>query len=98
MFQRVDETDQPQVSFEFEGRKIVGRSGDTVAAALLAANQTIARNTPKEGMPRAPYCMMGVCFDCLMVIDGQTNRQACQTIHPRWDEGVAPGWRAVTSR
>ena len=28
-------------------------------------------------MTRAPYCMIGVCFDCLMKIDGEPNRQAC---------------------
>ena len=30
-----------------------------------------------SGAPRAPYCMMGVCFDCLMTIDGVASRQAC---------------------
>ena len=25
----------------------------------------------------APYCMMGVCFDCLAEIDGVPNRQSC---------------------
>ena len=80
MFQRIDDVDQPQVLFEFEGRQMVGRPGDTVAAALLEADHTIARRTPKSGMPRGPFCMMGVCFDCLMVIDGEANKQACQTI------------------
>ncbi len=80
MFQRLDDVDQPPVLFEFEGREIIGRPGDTVAAALLEANQTIARRTPKSGTSRGPYCMMGVCFDCLMVIDGEANKQACQTV------------------
>ena len=30
-----------------------------------------------SGAPRAPYCMMGVCFDCLVVVDGVGNRQGC---------------------
>lgn len=80
MFQRLDDVDQPQVPFEFEGRQITGKAGDTVTAALLAANQITARRTPKSGTPRGPFCMMGVCFNCLMVIDGEANRQACQTI------------------
>ena len=29
--------------------------------------------------PRAPYCMMGVCFECLVEIDGKPSRQACLT-------------------
>ncbi|NKB63567.1 MAG: hypothetical protein GKR95_16110 [Gammaproteobacteria bacterium] len=28
--------------------------------------------------PRGPYCMMGVCFECLVEIDGKRNQQACQ--------------------
>lgn len=80
MFQRLDDVDHPQVLFEFEGQQMVGRPGDTVAAVLLEANQRIARRAPKSGTQRGPFCMMGVCFDCLMVIDGAANRQACQTI------------------
>ena len=30
-----------------------------------------------RGSERAPYCMMGVCFDCLAEIDGIPNRQSC---------------------
>ena len=30
-----------------------------------------------SGAPRGPFCMMGVCFECLVVIDGTGNRQAC---------------------
>ena len=52
-------------------------SGDTVAAALLAAGIDHCRTTPVSGAPRAPYCMMGVCFDCLVTIDGVGNRQGC---------------------
>ena len=30
-----------------------------------------------SGVPRAPWCMMGVCFECLVEIDGAAGRQAC---------------------
>jgi sarcosine oxidase subunit alpha len=30
-----------------------------------------------SGAPRAPYCLMGICFDCLVTIDGIGNRQGC---------------------
>jgi predicted molibdopterin-dependent oxidoreductase YjgC len=48
----------------------------TAAAAVLLRGG-IARTTPVSGSPRAPYCMMGVCFDCLVEIDGVPNRQGC---------------------
>jgi succinate dehydrogenase/fumarate reductase-like Fe-S protein len=35
------------------------------------------RETAVSGGPRNPYCMMGVCFDCLVEIDGVPNRQGC---------------------
>jgi hypothetical protein len=55
------------------------RAGDSVAAAMLAAGVDHCRTTPVSGAPRAPYCMMGVCFDCLVVVDGVGNRQGCLT-------------------
>ena len=60
-----------------DGREIRARDGDTVAAALLAADIKHIRTTPVSGKPRAPYCLMGVCFDCLVTIDGVGSRQAC---------------------
>ncbi len=65
------------LNFTFDGRALKGRAGDTVAAALLANGITSCRETPVSGTPRAPYCLMGVCFDCLVVIDGVGNRQGC---------------------
>ena len=52
-------------------------SGCSAAAALLLAGAMPARTTPVSGAPRAPYCMMGVCFDCLVAIDGTPNQQGC---------------------
>jgi predicted molibdopterin-dependent oxidoreductase YjgC len=60
-----------------DGKAFAAREGDTVAATLLAAGLVDCRTTPVTGSPRGPFCMMGVCFDCLVVIDGQPNRQGC---------------------
>lgn len=65
------------ISFTFDGRTITARQGDSVAAALLLAGVGMTRTTHVSGAPRAPYCMMGACFECLMTIDGQPDRQAC---------------------
>lgn len=50
-----------------------------VAAALLSSGYLACRTTPVNGAPRAPFCMMGVCFDCLVEVDGVPNRQGCMT-------------------
>jgi hypothetical protein len=72
-----DATRAPRLSFSFDGRPLTGRDGDTVAATLLANGIDACRETPVSGAPRGPYCMMGVCFECLVVIDGVGNRQGC---------------------
>jgi len=65
------------VALTIDGKPVRARSGDTVAAALLAAGIDRCRTTPVTGAPRLPYCLMGVCFDCLVTIDGVGSRQAC---------------------
>lgn len=95
MFRRLPEietaigTAAEAVAFTIDGRPASARAGDSVAAALLANGITACRNTPVSGAARGPYCMMGVCFDCLVTIDGTGNRQGCQV-------RVAPGMAVET--
>ncbi len=77
MFRRLPEASAPTVRLSVEGRTIEARRCDSVATALLAAGIDVCRTTPVSGAPRAPYCMMGVCFDCLVTINGVGNRQGC---------------------
>ena len=91
MFRRLPDLGGTPVAFTFDGRAIAARSGDTIAAALLAAGVETCRTTPVSGAPRAPYCMMGVCFECLVVVDGVGNRQGCLI-------AVRDGMRVETQR
>ena len=77
MFKLLDERDTDTVTVEIEGEPVEVPAGASVAAAVLARGLIPTRSTPVSGRPRAPFCMMGVCFDCLMEIDGRPNRQAC---------------------
>lgn len=65
------------VTVTFNGEPLQVPAGSSVAAALLAAGVKRFRNSPVSGVARAPYCMMGVCFECLLEIDGEPNRQSC---------------------
>jgi len=76
MFSR-REDGRAAVRLQFEGRAIEAREGDSVAAALLAAGVGAFRESPVSGAARGPWCLMGVCFDCLVEIDGVGSRQAC---------------------
>jgi len=76
MFKRLDDAGET-VSLKVDGKDIRAHVGDTVAGAMLAAGIDRFRTTPVTESPRAPYCLMGVCFDCLVTIDGVGSRQAC---------------------
>ena len=68
---------QFNIEFTFNGEKIDAITGQSVAAALLAANQRTLRKTRFNNNYRGVFCGIGVCFDCLVVIDGITNQRAC---------------------
>ena len=76
MFKRLGDAGAT-ITLKVDGKAIRARKGDTVAAAMLAAGIDHCRTTPVSGSPRAPYCLMGVCFDCLVAVDGVGNRQGC---------------------
>ena len=53
--------------------------GETVATALMALGIRQFRKTRSKGEPRGVYCGMGMCYECLVTIDGVENVRACQT-------------------
>jgi len=79
MFIRTSSDTAETVTIHFEGRDLNVRKGLTIAAALLESGINHFRDTPVTNSPRAPYCMMGVCFECLIVVDGMANQQSCMT-------------------
>jgi len=65
------------VTITFEGESLTVPAGVSVAAALLVGGVRDFRSSAVGQAPRAPYCMMGVCFECLVEIDGVPARQSC---------------------
>src|SRR3546814_10338936 len=51
------------VSVVIDGRPVAAAAGEMLAAVLLRTPPFTARTTPVSGSLRAPYCLMGVCFD-----------------------------------
>jgi predicted molibdopterin-dependent oxidoreductase YjgC len=66
------------VSFTLDGRTVAAYEGESVGGVLLAEGH-VATRTTQSGKPRGIYCGMGVCFDCLVVVDGVPNTRACVT-------------------
>ena len=77
MFRKRPESGVATVPVTVEGRDIRVPEGASAAAAVLLAGFSSIRETPVTGAARAPYCMMGICFDCVAEIDGVANRQSC---------------------
>ncbi len=79
---------EPQhFNIEINGREIDTRPGQTIAAALIAAGiLTFRRLADHE--PRGLFCGMGVCFDCLVTVDGVPDQRACMTL-------VRPGMKVT---
>jgi sarcosine oxidase subunit alpha len=77
MFKRLPDIAGATVAITIDGTPFSARAGDSVAAALLLAGRAACGTTAVTGQKRAPYCLMGVCFECLVSIDGQAARQAC---------------------
>ncbi len=67
-----------QIQVEVNGKLHTAYEGETVAA-LFAAEKLSAMRTTPEGEPRGIYCGMGICFDCLVVINEIPNTRACMT-------------------
>jgi D-hydroxyproline dehydrogenase subunit gamma len=82
-----------QLEVLLDGRPARAFAGETVAAVLIAEDGLQARRTA-SGAARGIYCGMGVCFDCLVVVDGVPNTRACMTLVAngmRVERQVGPG-------
>ena len=83
---RLLDQDRPGIAFTLDGQPAQGRAGDTVLTALVTAGEA-ARTSEFGDGPRAGFCWMGACQDCLVMVDGASAR-ACST-------PLSPGMRVV---
>lgn len=77
MFRKLNDPGAQALTLTIDGRTVVADVGESVASVLLRQDPPIARTTPVHESPRAPYCMMGVCFECLAIVDGIASTQTC---------------------
>ena len=67
-----------EVAIEFEGRSYRGVRGQSIAGILLANDVLDWRTTGDGERPRGLFCGIGVCFDCVVTVDGIPDVRACQ--------------------
>lgn len=80
MFRRLDNystEDLATISYEFNGKMLHAISGENLAAALLREGVPFFRLHPIDSSQRLPFCMMGVCQECLVTVDGGGTRRSC---------------------
>ena len=69
-----------KVDIFVDGKKIVAYEGETIAGAIMAAGKRTLNYSPKEQHPRSIYCGIGLCYNCIMTVDGVPNTRTCQTL------------------
>lgn len=67
------------ITISVDGKPIEAYQGETVAAAMLAAGIRTFHKSLKHQQPRSLYCGMGICYDCLVTINGVHAQRACIT-------------------
>ena len=72
-----------------DGEQFEAFEGETLGTVMMAMGKRTMRRTAGDHSPRGMYCGIGVCFDCLIVVDGVPNQRACQTV-------VKPGMKVLT--
>lgn len=76
MFKHDTSISKETVTVTFDGNPVKVPAGVSVAAALLGKGEKHFRKSPSGDRTTSPHCLMGVCYECLMEIDG-VNRQSC---------------------
>lgn len=66
-----------QIVVWVNGKSMDAYQGETVFSALIANGIKRIRKSPVHKEPRGGFCGMGVCFECLVTIDGIPNLRSC---------------------
>ncbi|MFV1875734.1 (2Fe-2S)-binding protein [Nioella sp.] len=68
------------VSLMIDGKPHSANEGECLASVLMRQQPPVFRQHPVDGSPRTAFCMMGVCFECQVEIDGIRGQQACLVV------------------
>jgi predicted molibdopterin-dependent oxidoreductase YjgC len=78
------------VSFTVDGKTVGGVPGESLAIALLGAGIRRLRHSPRDGMGRGFFCLMGVCQECLVTIDGQPKASCLEPVRAGMTVSLGP--------
>ncbi|RUV97486.1 (2Fe-2S)-binding protein [Mesorhizobium sp. M5C.F.Ca.IN.020.14.1.1] len=69
---------RPSVEITIDGKAVAAREGEPLAAVFLRLEDIHTRTSFFSSQPRAPFCMMGVCYECLVHIEDIGTIRSCQ--------------------
>ena len=75
------------VRIKIDGEALDVPAGSSVAAAIARVPRPFRRSV--KGQARAPFCGMGICFECRVRIDDIAQQRACMAI-------VCEGMQVIT--
>ena len=78
------------VTITIDESEVSAFEGESVASVMMVEGK-VAMRTTTDDQPRGVFCGMGVCFDCLVIVDDVPNTRACMT----W---VKEGMRVKTQK
>ncbi len=70
--------DKKEISFTFNNIQYKAKKGDSIATALFENDIRVNRKTFENKSPRGSFCFMGVCFECLVTVNGASGIQGCK--------------------
>lgn len=66
------------IEISLDGESAAGVAGQSIAGVILASGRLAWRRTSEAGSPRGLFCGIGVCFDCIVIVNGERDVRACQ--------------------
>ena len=78
------------VTFTVDGQTVSGVPGESLAIALLAAGIQRLRYSPRAGDPRGFFCLMGVCQECLVTVEGNPTASCLEPVRAGMKVALGP--------
>ncbi|MDZ7759816.1 MAG: (2Fe-2S)-binding protein [Desulfovermiculus sp.] len=68
---------QQLITILVNGRPVQALSGQSVHAVLTAVGIRTLGTGPRQDRARGVFCGMGVCYECLVTVNGRPYQRAC---------------------
>ncbi len=89
-----DGGDEAMFTFFVDGEPVEACAGETIGGALLVAGRRTIRRAVKRDDGRGLYCVMGVCWECAVLVEGRTVRACLVPASPGLSVETLRGARA----